>query len=136
MKKRNLAAMAGALVGLALAGGALAATLADSQSRLKIGQEALAAADAEKAIKYCEAAVLGLPAAPSVESDLVTADGTECQAKGLIAQGKNQEACDLVSPVIDMMGVSEAPNKTDVIARLKGVVDDGSRRETLQISRK
>ncbi len=123
MKKRNIAAFAGALAGLGLAGAALAGTLADSQSRLKIGQEALAAADAEKAIKYCEAAVLGLPYEPSVEGDLVTADGTECQAKGLIAQGKNQEACDLISPVIDMMGVSKAPNKTEVVARLQGVID-------------
>ncbi len=123
MKQINLAATAAACVGLALAGAAFAAPLADAQSRLKIGQEALAAADAEKAIKYCEAAVLGLPSAPGVESDLVTADGTECQAKGLIAQGKHQEACDLISPVIDMMGVSEAPNKTEVIARLKSVVD-------------
>jgi hypothetical protein len=123
MKKRTVYGAVAAIAGLAAAGVALAGTLADSQSRLKIGQDALAANDADKAIKYCEAAVLGLPAAPSVDSDLVTADGTECQAKGLIAQGKNQEACDLISPVIDMMGVSQAPNKTEVIARLKGVVD-------------
>ena len=123
MKKRTLHAAIAAMAGLAAAGAALAGTLADSQSRLKIGQDALAANDADKAAKYCEAAVLGLPAAPSVDSDLVTADGTECQAKALIAQGKNQEGCDLISPVIDMMGVSQAPNKTEVIARLKSVVD-------------
>ena len=123
MKKRNFYAAAAVTLCLSAAGVALAGTLADSQSRLKIGQEALAAADAEKAIKYCEAAVLGLPYEPSADGDLVTADGTECQAKGLIAQGKNQEACDLISPVIDMMGVSQAPNKAEVIARLKGVVD-------------
>jgi hypothetical protein len=123
MKKGNVAAAAGVIIGLGLAGAALAGTLADSQARLKIGQEALAAADAEKAIKYCEAAVLGLPYEPSADGDLVTADGTECQAKGLIAQGKNQEACDLLSPVIDMMGVSQAANKTEVVARLKGVID-------------
>ena len=123
MKKRNIYAVSAVLLGLAMAGAALAGTLADSQSRLKIGQDALAANDADKAIKYCEAAVLGLPYAPSVESDLVTADGTECQAKGLIAQGKNQDACDLISPVIDMMSVSKAPNKAEVVARLKSVVD-------------
>lgn len=123
MNKRNGYVAAAVMLGLSAAGAALAGTLADSQSRLKIGQEALAAADAPKAVKYCEAAVLGLPYEPSVDGDLVTADGTECQAKGLIAQGKNQEACDLISPVIDMMGVSAAPNKAEVIARLKGVVD-------------
>lgn len=123
MNTRNFYAVAAAAIVLSAAGMALAGTLADSQSRLKIGQEALAAADAEKAIKYCEAAVLGLPYEPSVEGDLVTADGTECQAKGLIAQGKNQEACDLISPVIDMMGVSRAPNKTEVVARLQGIID-------------
>lgn len=122
MKKQTLNAGLAALAGLIFAGAALAGTLADSQSRLKIGQDALAANDADKAAKYCEAAVLGLPSAPSVESDLVTADGTECQAKALIAQGKSQDACDLISPVIDMMGVSQAPNKTEVIARLKAVV--------------
>lgn len=123
MKTQKHYAAAVLIAGLGLAGVALAGTLADSQARLKIGQEALAANDADKAVKYCEAAVLGLPYETSVESDLVTADGTECQAKGLIAQGKNQDACDLISPVIDMMGVSKAPNKTEVVARLKAVVD-------------
>ena len=123
MKKRYFQIAGAAIAALSVAGVAVAGTLADSQSRLKIGQEALAAADAEKAIKYCEASVLGLPYEPSAEGDLITADGTECQAKGLFAQGKHQEGCDLISPVIDMMGVSAAPNKAEVVTRLKGVLD-------------
>jgi hypothetical protein len=121
--------------GLALAASiAFADAMSDSAARLKIGQEALAVPapvegqtastpDYAKAQKFCDAAIGGLPAKPSAESDMITADATECIAKALIGQGKNQEACDAIFPVLDMIGVSAAPGKADAKARLKAVLD-------------
>lgn len=111
------------LAGVFAASAAIAGTLADSQARLKIGQDALAAGDAKKAIDYCDAAIVGLPSQASAESDMLTADATECQAKALISQGKNQEACDLIYPTLDMLGVSDAPGKAAAVAKLKAISD-------------
>jgi hypothetical protein len=97
--------------------------LSDAAARLKIGQEALAAGDNDKAVKYCEAVVMGLPPKPSDESDMLTADATECQAKAMILQGKNQDACDLIFPVLDMVGVSKAAGAADAKSKLKAVLD-------------
>jgi hypothetical protein len=112
-----------ALAVLSAASIAAADEMSDSAARLKIGQDALIAADSAKAEQYCNAAIVGLPGKASAESDMITADATECQAKALIAQGKNQDACDLIYPVLDMIGVSAAPGKADAKARLKAVLD-------------
>lgn len=118
--------------------------MSDAAARLKIGQEALAppaaaqtvpaepgqtapvapTPDYAKAQQYCDAAIGSVASIkPSAETDMLTADATECEAKALIGQGKNQDACDMLYPVIDMIGVSDAPGKADAKARLKAVLD-------------
>ncbi len=123
MKFRKLCGAIAVIAGLGAGTIAAADAMSDSASRLKTGQEALVAGDNAKAAQYCDAAIVGLPGKASAESDMITADATECQAKALIAQGKNQDACDLISPVIDMLGVSDAAGKADAKARLKAVLD-------------